>query len=430
MTSPGPPVGLDTEPPTPEAPSARSSGSRDLDDRLAASPRRAAGPVIVTPSAATAHRRRVIARRRLVAVGGVVVLLAVIVGAVAPVRDRLSGLVPSTGDRVAAPPASSVLLAWPTAEDGASIVMLGAPGLTQGSALLIPGNTQVEVPSFGSATLSAALRSGGPDTLDLAVENALGYDAGEVVGLAAEDLPALLAVVGPLNVRLRSPVVLGDRSYPAATLRLTADEAAVLATTRSEDATEIDHLAVVHAVLEGWLNALDAAEVDAVSRLLHDQVKLDDARVERIASVLSALVARHVAFDTLEVIPLGVPDERYRIDGNAADDELAVLFPGLGFSPTGARVRVEILNGTGTAGIATEAARRLIPEGAEVVLMGNASTFGVRDTVLVLQAASAEADARRFADALGVGQIRMSRNPLGVADVSIVLGADFDPGGE
>ncbi|HLF99028.1 MAG TPA: LytR C-terminal domain-containing protein [Acidimicrobiia bacterium] len=429
MTSPGPPVGLDTQPPTPEAPSAPPSGSRELVDGREALARRG-GPMIVTPTPDTARRRRVIARRRLVGAVGGVVVLAVVVGVIAPVRDRLSDLVPSTRDGVAAPSASSVLLAWPTSGGGASIVMLGAPGLTQGSALLIPGNTQVEVPSFGSATLASALRSGGPDTLDLAVENALGYDTGEVVGLAAENLAALLGVVGPLNVRLRAPVVVGDRSYPAATVRLTADEAATLAATRSDDSTEIDHLAVVHAVLEGWLDALDAAEVDAVSRLLHDQVRIDDARVERIAAVLTSLISRHVAFDTLEVIPLGVPDERYRIDGDAADDELAVLLPGLAFSSTGARVRVEILNGTGTAGIATEAARRLIPEGAEVVLMGNASSFGVRETLLVLQTASAEADARRFAGALGVGDIRMARNPLGVADVSIVLGADFDPGGE
>lgn len=448
MTLPGAPVRFTPpQPATPSEPLGRPGPSDhpdhpDLPDELEQRDLLDPGParaVVVSPSKGrprpTARLRRLRRRRRRALTIGTVVAVALVgavVAGVGPVRDRLADLVPSQGGPPAPPAASSVLLAWTDAGTGdATIVLLGAPGLTQGSGLLIPGGTQVEVPSFGSQTLEAVLTSGGPDTLALAVENSIGYDVGNVVAFDRSQLEAFLGTGGELAVRLRSAVSIGERSFPPTGERLRPEDAALLATTHAEESTDLDHLVVVHAVLEGWLDGISDAELDHVQAVLAGLPGSDEERVSEVVTVLGDLADRHVTFDTLDVVSLGVPgEERYRIDKIGAAEEMEALFPGLAFGPPGPRVRVEILNGTGVAGIATEAARRLVPEGAEVVLTGNASSFGMKETVLVLQDAGAEPDARRLVQALGTGQIRMATNPLGVADISIVLGADFDPGGE
>lgn len=413
MASPGAPV--DTEP-------------EILPPREPAPPR----AIVVTPRppAGVGPRRaraRVVRRRRRLAVLFLVVVAAggLVSMDVGGVRKGLEALVPSApGDP--APPPSSLLLVWPTADDGgATIVLLGVPGATRGSALLVPSGTQVEVPSFGSRTLGAAFREGGAGTLVLAVENALGVDVGEVVALDAATLAALWSPVAPLDVRLRDRIDVGGRSYPTSGVQLSAEDAAQLATTRSSEGSDLDHLVVVHALLEGWFARLDQGTTEAG---LVDRAGLDEAVAARAAHVIDALSSRHVTYDTLNVESLGVPgEERYRLADDVAE-EVAGLFPGLVFT-TEERIRVEILNGTGEAGLASEAARRLVPAGAEVVLTGNADQFGVEDTLVVLHRAELEPAARRLVDVLGVGKIRMAQKPLGVADATVVIGADFDLGG-
>lgn len=427
MTTPGPPLGTDAETevvappdrPLPVVPTV-----------VPAPPRPRADPPSRTRARAA---RRSFRRRRLAVLGVVVVATIVLVFAgVAPVRDGLRRLVPSP--RVGAPPAEagSLLLAWPTADaDGAVLVLLGAAQhSSRGSALLVPSRTQVEVPSFGSQTLGGAFRTAGADTVALALENALGYDVGRTLGLDAATLAAVLEPAAPLEVRLRRPVQIGDEVFPATPHGLTADQASRLVTTRAEGAADLDHLVVVHAVLEAWLARLDGDVLGLTEDRFVTAVGIDEGRASSIVAMLDALSRRDVIFDTLDVVPLGLPgEERYAIDEAEVGEEMAVLFPGLSFAVDGRRVRVEILNGTGRAGLATEAARRLVPAGAHVVLTGNAAEFGVEETLVVLQDARFEAEAQRLVDALGVGQLRMARSPVGVADVSIVIGADFDPGG-
>lgn len=384
------------------------------------------------PPARALVRRRRRRRRAVVLAAAALAALSLVVVAVGPVRDGLGRLVPRGSGSATVPASGSLLLAWPTADDGGAVItMLGGP---RGSALLVPGRTQVEVPSFGSRTLAEAFRTAGAGTLALAFENALGYDAADVVALDAATLAALWQPAAPLDVRLRRPVRVGDDAFPATPLRLTAEEAAHLATTRPDDATDFDHLVVVHALLEAWLAGLDGDVLGLTEDALVEALALDRNRAAAVVAALDDLSRRNVTFDTLDVVSLGVPgEERYALDADAVGREMASLFPGLAFVPDGTRVRVEILNGTGGAGLATDAAKRIVPAGAHVVLTGNASQFGIETTLVVLQDARFEADARRLVAAMGVGELRMARNPVGVADVSIVIGADFrarsDPGG-
>ena len=91
-----------------------------------------------------------------------------------------------------------------------------------------------------------------------------------------------------------------------------------------------------------------------------------------------------------------------------------------------ARVRVQVLNGTGALGVALKAAQRLVPAGAQVTLSGNADSFAYAQTQIVFYDRSRQPLATQVRQALGTGKLVLSRRPLDVVDVTVVIGKDFN----
>jgi hypothetical protein len=100
---------------------------------------------------------------------------------------------------------------------------------------------------------------------------------------------------------------------------------------------------------------------------------------------------------------------------------MAQLLPGV--SPQ--RTRVQILNGTGAIGASPRVAKKLVPAGARVVLSGNADSFAYAQTQIVFYDRSQQQAAARIRQALGTGRLVLSRQPLDVVDVTVIIGKDF-----
>lgn len=95
--------------------------------------------------------------------------------------------------------------------------------------------------------------------------------------------------------------------------------------------------------------------------------------------------------------------------------------------PFGAeRVRVEVLNGAGRAGLAREATEHLRDRGFDVVYFGNAREFGV-DSSIVLDRVGREEVARAVAKALGIATVRSTPDSTLHLDVTVILGQDWPP---
>lgn len=93
------------------------------------------------------------------------------------------------------------------------------------------------------------------------------------------------------------------------------------------------------------------------------------------------------------------------------------------------RVRVEVLNGGGRDGMARRATADLRDRGFDVVYFGNAGDFG-RDSSVVL-ARTGEVDwARAVADALGIREVRVESAENLYLDVTVLLGAEWEPAPE
>lgn len=90
----------------------------------------------------------------------------------------------------------------------------------------------------------------------------------------------------------------------------------------------------------------------------------------------------------------------------------------------GPRVRIEVLNGAGQAGLAREATERLRERGFDVVYFGNAREFGL-DSSLVLDRVGREEAAQAVASALGISNIRSEPDSTLLLEVTVILGRDW-----
>ena len=88
------------------------------------------------------------------------------------------------------------------------------------------------------------------------------------------------------------------------------------------------------------------------------------------------------------------------------------------------RVRVEVRNAGGVAGLAREVATLLRDDGFDVVEWGNADTFD-RDSTLVIDRVGREELAEGVANALGIRNVLTEPDSNLFVDVTVLLGRDW-----
>lgn len=86
-------------------------------------------------------------------------------------------------------------------------------------------------------------------------------------------------------------------------------------------------------------------------------------------------------------------------------------------------LRVELLNGTGVAGIADSARGALAKLGVDVVAVGNAERFDYSESILV--ARERGTDVRLLAEMIRCRHVVDQLDKSAVADASLILGADY-----
>lgn len=93
------------------------------------------------------------------------------------------------------------------------------------------------------------------------------------------------------------------------------------------------------------------------------------------------------------------------------------------------RLLVEVLNGSGKAGLARTATRVLRRGGLDVVFFGNAEGGETAVTQLLVRRGDSTA-ARRAARLLGVGTMEWQPDSTRRVDVTVILGTDYTPPAE
>lgn len=383
------------------------------------------------------RRRRRQRRRRLAALAAVGVLL--LTAAVAWLLVRSSPQPPSE----VAPQQRTqrTLLLQVRGADGsaaASALLAHDQASTTGAVVLVPPQVIVDLPGAGSVPFGRALATGDQSGARNAIGDLLGVtvDGSWVLDQAA--FTALVDALGGLTVSVDVPVVRDNAVLvPAGTQRLDGARALALATFLAPGEPEQARLARMQEVLDGLLAALprDAPAIAARLQALGAGSQTSDSPLI-VAGFLAGLqadsAAEQLQYDTLPVIPIdpGGGVTAFRLDVEATR---ALVDRALAQSvPAGARQsgnRVLVLNGVGTPGLGESVRAKLVAADFVFVASRNAERFGYTTTQVLVPEATPEQQAlgERVAAALGV-PAEIKQADLGsIADVVVIVGADFVP---
>lgn len=146
----------------------------------------------------------------------------------------------------------------------------------------------------------------------------------------------------------------------------------------------------------------------------------------RVAKFIASVTGENTALVPLPVQPIDLGGETYYEPQRDQIADLLLQWWGVSVGAEDSAVRVIIYNGVGTAGIAGDAAQQLIEAGMRVVDTRNADRFDYANTLIVVQDGDM-AQGSLIAEALGVGEVIDQPSDQDVADVIVIIGADYAP---
>jgi hypothetical protein len=184
-----------------------------------------------------------------------------------------------------------------------------------------------------------------------------------------------------------------------------------------------DKYAVIDAA--AYQTALQGQDLTGVLASV-EETNMTEEDLARFAGAFDTTPTEDIVIVPLPVRPISLGEETYF---EPELDEVADLIETWwGVDPTvrGERVRVIVYNGAGVPGIAGEAAQALITEGFRVVETRNADNFD-HDTTEIYLYHGDEVEGERVREVLGVGQVSRQDASQDIADIIVIVGADFVP---
>jgi hypothetical protein len=311
----------------------------------------------------------------------------------------------------------------------AALIVEGA-GRRGGAVVLIPGVTVVQGEAEAQSLAKMAETQGMTAMVD-AIQRVLGIGVTDAVVLDPAGIAALFEPSGPLLIDNADSLVrtTGEAQkeivFPAGPLTLEPGRVAEYLAFVNEGESEVNRTVRAQVVWEAWMAQLAATPVTRPETVL-DAVD-GDTQVD-LGTIIDELAAGTVSFQQLPLERVPVPGTNgfavYRPD----DAEVAALisrlvpFPASAFP--GQRPRVVVLNGTSDTDAALRAAPPIVAAGGQIVVIGNATSFGLESTRVEYHAPRQADAARRIAEALGV-PAAVAGEQTEARDVTVTLGADF-----
>jgi hypothetical protein len=350
-----------------------------------------------------AERAEASIRRRRVY--GIVALVVIAAAGVAATRlgggDGTAAESPSpTGSSPAASTLNRLLALSITGAPKALLAVVGTGGTLPPAGLVLPPGMTVVVPGQGETSTEEVQALPG-DSMRVGVSNALGAWADHYAVMDLAGFGRAIDAAGGLSVNLPAAYPIGPTVLGPGETHMTGDQ---VVTFLHEDADDTDLR---------WASVLEAflAASPAVSR--QDLAESDDPSV-------AANILQSAAGADVQVAPTKVVGGTAIVAAQPDFDQLVGRVFG-----TAEPVRVFVQNGTGRPSVGESVARDLLPAGFRIVLSENASSFDHATTTITANGDAHLDDANEIERALGVGDVRVTQVPSGLADVTIVVGRDF-----
>jgi hypothetical protein len=356
----------------------------------------------------TAQRRR--HRRRVVFV---FILVLALIGAAA---GAATFLLASRGDATdsasrneSPPPAQSSLAVLAVRGDPAFAAVIGSGGVSPPAVVSLPSEMTFTVPGQGDGTIDEAIALEGA-SFRVAVSNLLGVWVDHFAVMDRDGLAAIVDRMGGIDVDLQEAFETEEETLGPGEVRLTGEQVDEYLNVHGGD-TELR-----------WQLVLQSLLAKRAVLLPSDLLQTDDAAA--VAAVLDD--AKGSAVQQVPVEDLGgdLQDPLIKTDPEELPGFVSAAF-GEGRGET---VHVIVVNGNGEPGVGESVAAKIVPAGFRVVLSQNADRFDHETTAVIASGDEHLDAARRVQEALGVGEVQVTRVPSGLADVTIVVGKDYGRG--
>ncbi|MBS3957471.1 MAG: LytR C-terminal domain-containing protein [Clostridiales bacterium] len=155
---------------------------------------------------------------------------------------------------------------------------------------------------------------------------------------------------------------------------------------------------------------------------------LEADALERWRVAVAEIPVANVALVPMPVKPLNVGTQTYFEPQREEIADLVEAWWGVAIDAEDRAIRVIVYNGAGVPGIAGEAAGVLIRSGFRVIDTKNADTFDYTETQIIVEQGD-ESTGNAVRDSIGVGAVLVQPSEQRVADVIVIIGADFTPPG-
>jgi len=389
-------------------------------------------------------------RRMFVVSGAVLALLALFVGGYLVSRARGSEASPGPSPSASATgPVQPTMLLQIRNPEGVAVdnALLSVGGSVQlANMITIPPDTIVDPPTGAPLPFGQVARLPGASTSANALSDAIGVNVDSTFSMDSLAFSGLVDAVGGVTVDVDVDVM-GKQSdgtvvvlVPAGKNQLLqGPQATAYATYLAPGDPEAARMARFVTVLRLTLAKLPP-EVEKIESIVTGlgasaQSTASAADVARFFQRLRTDInADNVAYNTIPVkqVETGGGPAVYRIDQEATAALVTKFLPDAQRKPgPNSKVRVLVQNGVGTPGLNAAARQLLVGAGFSYVNGGNAPKFGQVKTLIVVPDGSAQslqwgAD---IATALKVPAtaVSVAAQPQSIADVIVVLGADFTP---
>ena len=270
--------------------------------------------------------------------------------------------------------------------------------------------------------LSAESTAAGTAAMARAAGQLLGFSfRTDVMVLPTTALATLMAPAMPITLTLQTPVqTVVDNSerllFPAGAIRI-QKEIEVVQLFETVGPTAQARLKRQADLWAAWIGALRSSPT-ASGALASGSPAL--------VTYINALVTGPAEYRQLPIEEEIRDQGLFILDADAAQTVVLaaqmVPFP-LMIEP-GSRLRTALFNGTGSCDLTLSAATRFVENGAQITVLGNATTFDVAQSEVVYYDASLETRVETFAQSLGIDSVRLLVGESAV-DITVTLGADF-----
>lgn len=309
---------------------------------------------------------------------------------------------------------------------GVTVLSLNSTG--GGNLTFFPAGTELELPLVEPPRqpLDVIYQGAGQSGLEQRIETLLVAATEENIEITSNDQwTSLVAPIGPLTivnpVALNTTDALGAPvSFVQGEVQVPPEQIGLFVNTRGPEENDLTRLERQQAFWTSWLAAVNASG---------DPNAVPGETDKGLGRFVRGLAAAESTFNTLPVTPVGIfgvsatDSNLYLPDQTAVNELVAQTIP----FPIGVgRLRVRVLDGTGTEGTAESAARVMVPAGAEIAIIGNAGSFDHEEVVLQYYDPTERDKAQRLLDSLGGGRLVLRESVTDSVDATVIVGSNFD----